>query len=852
MLKKVAGAAQNRLRQQFHHHHGPQGGPARGPAARQSSHGNRPHPHTKTTAMSFSSVDNDAFEQILDDQSEFDIVASASSTPPSSSPSTTPRGASIARPPTASTPPSSSPSTTPRGANIARPPTASQNSDLFDTDMFVMVDEEGAGESGHNNLTPQTGTHDPLTSAGTLSSQGVNCDPLSGQIVSEVAPVADNDSRTKTQNETGERLEIQESLGRTETQIFDGNEIQNETVERTGIQNETVNGTEIQTETGGALHSNNSSTTSQNLNPETLSTAESGNVPELTPAALATNNDTLFDQDYIPPAAPTELTQPSAANSLPDILFDEDQVPEPAVTGLAIPRTDDSPLSSLPSSFEADPGHFGSGGARAIAINRRPGESALAHADSSVSDLEAELEELLAPRAKSHSLTSNSSDVSSAQQQLPRSLEEASAAHHPSGSPASQPRTNTSSGSSAHQSHPSADREGSHLDSGVFENDGRELDSALEREREREGGAERGMPAQSGERDFEIHEDHFTGSAGAAGRKSVDQTTFTTASDDNSSRKSTGSTSRANSSKPVRSLTPTAGRKNSAGKLPPPRPKPPSPQLQARAKSKTSTSAATVVSATTTTAPRRPLSGLVTSTADGKGGEVTTKLVQPLGRVVEHAKPSLGASNGEGGVKSSEGGVKLSDGGVKLSEGGIKLTAGGGVKLSEGELSSDDDLFPNDVKRLEETRIQQHESTTAVGAAPPTFPVYTSTEDVIVTKPEGEASLSESATVPKVDPSETPQESETRLTLPYHLLLTLLLYLYYSLNFSAYVAGFFAGFLMLYMLLGAVFVYYVHYIEREREEGKLEMESGVSDEFLKTMKVDFNKLKIYHVSKVCV
>ena len=89
------------------------------------------------------------------------------------------------------------------------------------------------------------------------------------------------------------------------------------------------------------------------------------------------------------------------------------------------------------------------------------------------------------------------------------------------------------------------------------------------------------------------------------------------------------------------------------------------------------------------------------------------------------------------------------------------------------------------------------------------------------------------------------------LTLPYHLLLSVFLYWYYSLNVFPYLAGLFAGFFSLFLCLGSVFIYYVHFIEKDTNNDKQQeaLRSKLSDDFLQTMAVDFNKLRQYQVRR---
>ena len=94
------------------------------------------------------------------------------------------------------------------------------------------------------------------------------------------------------------------------------------------------------------------------------------------------------------------------------------------------------------------------------------------------------------------------------------------------------------------------------------------------------------------------------------------------------------------------------------------------------------------------------------------------------------------------------------------------------------------------------------------------------------------------------DDSEAPD-----LSISYHLLLSFALYVYYSLNVFPYVAGFFAGFLLLFVVVGAAFVYHAHSEEgggaSQRGRGKQALR--LSQAFVNRMQVQFDKLKTYEV-----
>ena len=101
-------------------------------------------------------------------------------------------------------------------------------------------------------------------------------------------------------------------------------------------------------------------------------------------------------------------------------------------------------------------------------------------------------------------------------------------------------------------------------------------------------------------------------------------------------------------------------------------------------------------------------------------------------------------------------------------------------------------------------------------------------------------------------PSEDSDEPE--LTLTYHLLLACLLYFHYTFSSSSYLAGLLTGFLLVFLLVGSVFIYYVSTIESEKREKKNRRSRFVqpSEDFLRTMDVNFEKIKNYKVRAVHV
>ena len=91
---------------------------------------------------------------------------------------------------------------------------------------------------------------------------------------------------------------------------------------------------------------------------------------------------------------------------------------------------------------------------------------------------------------------------------------------------------------------------------------------------------------------------------------------------------------------------------------------------------------------------------------------------------------------------------------------------------------------------------------------------------------------------------------EPELTLTYHLLLACLLYFHYTFSSSSYLAGLLTGFLLVFLLVGSVFIIYVSTIESEKREKKNRGARFVqpSEDFLRTMDVNFDRVKLYQVS----
>ena len=655
MLKKVAGAAQDRLKQRLHHHGPPSSSAGRsGPRPRQTRKGQQ-------ATVAFSAVDNAAFEQILDDDTDFTTEVEASPPRPYSSPA---------------------------NANSRTDP-AQEDTDLFDDSMFD--NHEGETLGGNSAPSPD----DPLF---------VSYDPLSGQIMPQSVP-SDDSNGTKTGDEETEFVLV------------------NETSDRNA---DCATITDPMDDTRPPVSSD-----SELLMTDELFFADS--------AKLAAEDDAHF-----------QPTDHSAVVSIPENSVD-DSDQEFSSNGVGIHANSKSPASSLPSSVESYTGNTKGCGQNCEgpldikhAVDKSK-EETHSHAESSASNLESELEQLLAPRYDHTSHVGVAGESGNAQRR---------------------------------QGHVEVGGSG-HLDSGVFEHDGKDMDSTPEREtvvstttKDDDGKNE---DKDENNDSLPIHDDHFV-------------TNMPTA-------KSAASSSLVSPQvPPPLSGSPNQNRKNSAGKVPPTRP-PISPQVHKRMK-----------------AMQKPVSPDTPSshvTTDHDGDGVAVRLVKPL----ERARPSPDKA----------------------------MTAvGKGEELS----SDDDDLFPDDLKKLrdmakQDTTISDNHTQTKI-----TEEVETTSE-----RPIKEEKPSSSSSSPSTRTQKRKYESEFVLSIPYHVFLSLILYLYYSLNVFPYLSGLFAGFLMLYVVLGSVFIYYVQATEKEREERRQGRKQAVlvSQDFVRTMKVDFSKLKEYQV-----
>ncbi len=722
MLKKVSGA-KDKLKQHLHAPHASSSSSSSKPR----SHRSRSHPHRHQTpqAMSFSAMDNAAFEQILSDDTDFLVDFEKPPRPP----------------PPAIQPPQPAPQ---RASSIPSDPSdpsaLDEESDLFDADMFVVLDEPTPEANDADNHDA-----DPLSSSSSSSSQAVKCDPLSGQIVAQSIP--------------------------------------------SGVG--TGNGTDPGKETDSGQDSQHEHTESQDddlfPNDEQLLNAstkkdEDGNGHQSLPHPLAATLsespppqqwDFAHSLEQGHPIAPHLLSADTSAT---------------AVVSSSLPPNLETSTTTLRTRSESAP--------RSNPLPRKnptspppPPPPPWENSESFPSDIKSELEQLLAPR--------KAPPIASGNPAVPSN----SAGGSGGGGVAHQLRVT--------QRGVSAEREGSHLDSGVFEHEGRDLDCCTP-DQDREGGTGARKSRKEGEKLPPMRDNHFkaepasSSSSSAADSKSSDAQSAKVSPDQ------------------------VVVKKNSVGKTPPPRP-PLSPQVHRRMKS----------SPKLLSPPHQ-----TASSACGTGtDEVVPKLVQPLGAARGNA--TLPPETAVGVVR-----------------GGAKQQGESGEPLSDAE---DDDLFPNDTKKMRELEenmalaMRESDNSNSSPIPPPAAPprlenstpsphphtatTATDRETDKVTTEEKPTSLSTTTS-----DRQQPETEEADFPPSVHLLLSLALYLYYSLNIFPYLAGLFAGFLMLYIFLGSVFVYYVQAIEREREDKKEQRRNvSVSDDFVQSMKVDFNKLKEYKV-----
>ena len=250
-----------------------------------------------------------------------------------------------------------------------------------------------------------------------------------------------------------------------------------------------------------------------------------------------------------------------------------------------------------------------------------------------------------------------------------------------------------------------------------------------------------------------------------------------------------------------RTAPPQLPKRNSSGKVPPPRPEY-SPKL--RQKVKTSGTSAY---------QQNP------SSSDTEQAEV--KLVRPLGL----APPQISTSPPK------------------------RASSVPNKHPTTERLQSQDELFPLDVapQLSREEEVVKKKDDTYYNTKPDTSYVEKDERKSSVKKDKPDVSDTEDRLFSKDYPTQEP-ELIPELEPTYHLLLACILYLYYSLNTFSYISGLLAGFLLVYLTVGAAFIYFVHHAERTKDTLKRSNKRPpLSQAFVDSMKVSFDRLKVYQV-----
>jgi hypothetical protein len=850
--KKVAEAAhlKDKLKHRLHSH---------APPTSTSRHGSkyRSAGGSKQTAMSFSSVDNAAFEQILDDDSDIDFKVIGKAPPP--------------RPPPAKR------STTGTSGSTGALDVEQQPSDLFDTGIFD--DQMAYSDDEESPLTTSAGTGDSSSVDG--SEVVVNYDPLSGQIVPQSASSSSSDGGSAgggmdTGNETPPDEEAVEGDGngtegdhtalhsvnnsaeayevdKTEQEVEGEKSARRDEGEKAAKFNEEVEGVlPIEDETAYNLDRTELKLDeTEGKNVRTGAEVRAGEEDETLgmpdhkldeesdhiESVLSSDSASTLTQVLEPATAPQEPGSVESSQELPLSAAGDSMVAELG-TANSVPQggvdMPESPAGPMPSSVEKDARNLAQ--EAELPVKHEDGQDPEIDSTSAGSQekrsltgsLETQLEELLAPKSdrtppvprrgasiapkSDHSPPVPRRGVSMSPQSdrsppVPRRGVSMilKADHSPP-----VPRRGVSMAPRSDHTHwpdhsPPVPRKGVYREGVqvVVSRLGRSMLDPLDstahgRETSDTSEGEKTRASMNGgSRGLVVHDDHFT----LPKNRSVSAPALPS---------------------PPLSRPSGQGKRNSSGKTPPPRP-PISPRCQKRR----------IESA----------SPLISHGSEGLKGKVVVKHVTPLGtaRVVDTEAAKL---EGRGVARNEEPHVSDDD-------------------------NDDNELFPDDLRKVRELENSSEHLTPPrrtrpepAKPPPPTHATHTSVEPPLPhtlpthTRVEPIQHVLDD-TLPKASESETPSKpqeeshkSEFSLPMSFHLLLSLTLYLYYSLNIFPYMAGFFAGFLMLYMFLGSVFIYYVQTIEKEMEERRQERKEAikVSDDFVQTMKVDFSKLKDYQVS----
>ena len=327
---------------------------------------------------------------------------------------------------------------------------------------------------------------------------------------------------------------------------------------------------------------------------------------------------------------------------------------------------------------------------------------------------------------------------------------------------------------------------------------------------------------------FPIEEDHFSKDSSVRETSySAGRTTFSNQSS-KPSRPAVPSRPRHPPTAPPRPNPPLV-KKNSAGKIPPPRPSY-SPKLQRR-----KAAASNIPPAVQETAV-----DLSSNQKSRSNGAITkVKLVQPLGRA---PPPRVGKSRAESSplfIASREVGslVKDSEPSYSRSSGSSSAPDATSLLKQQGSLTAQSHtLIEADVPKPPESFTKPESKATTEAAAGVTKSDQKK-EDVLFDEDDKPRHVQEEEFLPG-------------LAIEYLLLLAGILYLYFSLNIFTYVSGFLAGLLLFYELAGGAFIYYVHNMEEgksEEAEERSRESLSPSDEFVQSMMVNFNKLKGYQV-----
>ena len=361
-----------------------------------------------------------------------------------------------------------------------------------------------------------------------------------------------------------------------------------------------------------------------------------------------------------------------------------------------------------------------------------------------------------------------------------------------------------------------------HLDSGVFEHDVVEQERG-DGEREEEGGGKE-------EELLPIMEDYYKSSGRSRTGISNSERINSTHYSPRTARKIDTSSSSVTSHQPIatsssKTATAPSHRPMASKRAPPPRP-PISPEVQKR------------LNASSLRASKTRESSL------SNAHTVVPKHIRPLGKVKGQTVPEVDKK--EERVAADD--LFSDDYSEKTSH--SPETATTSATTTTAQIFATEQLNTTSTGTTTTTTTAQITTTEQLNSATTTGQITTterlnSSTSTTTTTTTGQTATTECTSL------EEPEEAEPELTLPYHLFLSTLLYLYFSLNIFPYLAGLLAGFFCFFVFLGAVFIYYVHVIEKENLEKKRKekrrKDIHLSEDFAKTMKVDFSKLKEYQV-----